>query len=161
MPRTTSRRTATATADDPVDAFLGLVHALRILQLGAGGDRSWCALDISMAQLKTIVLLIHTGGLTARDLAERLDVSPSAVTLLVDRMVGQQLARRERDPEDRRRVWIRPAPKSRALHEALNRTSRSVVRKVFLGLPRQQRGAAAEALRALLASAETVLARRV
>jgi len=157
------RRTTRAPGAAPrpsVDAFLGLVHALRVLQLDAGGDRSWCALDISMAQLKAIVLLVHTGGLTARGLAERLGVSPSAITLLVDRMAAQQLVRRERDSADRRRVWIRPAPKARALHDALNRTSRSVVTKVFLGLPRHQRRAAGVALRALLTSAESVLAER-
>jgi len=155
-----TRRSAGPGAGDPVAAFLGLVHALRVLQLGAGGDRSWCALDISMAQLKAIVLLVHTGGLTARQLAERLDVSPSAITLLVDRMVAQQLARREGDLDDRRRVWVRPAPKARALHDALNRTSRSVLTKVFRGLPRDQHRPAADALQALLASAEAVLASR-
>lgn len=154
------RRAAAPGAGDPVDAFLRLVHALRVLQLGAGGDRSWCALDISMGQLKAIVLLVHTGGLTARQLAERLDVSPSAITLLVDRMVAQQLARREGDPADRRRVWVRPAPRARALHDALNRTSRPVLARVFRGLPRDQRRPVAGALRALLASAEAVLASR-
>ena len=68
----------------------------------------WGDLDLTMSQLKTIMLLVETGGLSGRDLAERLGIGPSAVTALVDRLVQRGYARREEDRADRRVSWARP-----------------------------------------------------
>jgi DNA-binding MarR family transcriptional regulator len=140
-----------------VNTFVDLLHTRRLLQFGAGGDRTWCALEVTAAQLKTIVLLVHTEGLTSRQIAEQLGVGPSAVTSLVDRLVDQKFVRRERDPADRRRVWVRPLPKARALHDSLNRTSRSALGRVLLALPARRRAATRETLEELLTAARQVL----
>ena len=63
-------------------AFHGFMRMLHRLDRPGWGD-----LDLTMSQLKTIMLLVDSGGLTGRELAERLGIGPSAVTALVDRLV--------------------------------------------------------------------------
>ena len=46
-------------------------------------------------------------------------VSPSAISLLVDRMVEHGMVERTRDTEDRRVVWLRLTPAAQAIADAL------------------------------------------
>ena len=87
-----------------------------------------------MSQLKTIILLVETGGLTGRDLAERLGIGPSAVTALVDRLVQRGYARREEDRADRRVSWARPTEKAIELFERLHATHRERLAEVLATL---------------------------
>lgn len=91
----------------------------------------WGDLDLTMSQLKTIMLLVDTGGLNGRDLAERLNIGPSAVTALVDRLVQRGYARREEDRADRRISWARPTEKSTELFERLHATHRERLGEVL------------------------------
>src|SRR6187455_3469410 len=101
-----------------VDALSELVQALRTIQISQG-HHPWLLLDLTMAQLKAVMLLVQSGGLRSRELADGLGIAPSAATPLVDRLVDQKLARREDDSGDRRIIWIRPTAKAQALHDQL------------------------------------------
>ena len=68
---------------------------------------SWLALQISMAQLKGVLVLASLSQSTIRDFAEILHISPSAGSLLIDRLVQDGLVERTEDREDRRRMVIR------------------------------------------------------
>jgi DNA-binding MarR family transcriptional regulator len=98
----------------------------------------WGDLDLTMSQLKTIMLLVDTGGLSGRDLAERLSIGPSAVTALVDRLVQRGYARREEDRADRRISWARPTEKATALFERLHATHRERLADVLQHLTPDQ-----------------------
>ena len=52
-------------------------------------------------------------GMAAGELAEVVKLHPSTITGIVQRLVKRRLLRRERDPEDSRRVrlWVAPAAK--------------------------------------------------
>jgi DNA-binding MarR family transcriptional regulator len=94
----------------------------------------WGDLDLTMSQLKTIMLLVETGGLTGRDLAERLGIGASAVTSLVDRLVQRGYARREEDRADRRVSWARPTERATELFERLHATHRERLAEVLATL---------------------------
>jgi len=94
----------------------------------------WGDIDLTMSQLKTIMLLVETGGLTGRDLAERLGIGPSAVTALVDRLVQRGYARREEDRADRRVSWARPTKRATELFERLHATHRERLAEVLATL---------------------------
>lgn len=94
----------------------------------------WGDIDLTMSQLKTIMLLVETGGLTGRDLAERLGIGPSAVTALVDRLVQRGYARREEDRTDRRVSWARPTERATELFERLHATHRERLADVLATL---------------------------
>ncbi len=141
------------------DALSHLVQVLRTIQVSQG-DRPWLVLNLTMAQLKTLILLVQSGGLRSRELADELGIAPSAVTPLVDRLVDQKLARREPDPDDRRIVWIRPTAKAVSQHDKLMQTNRSVLEAVLDELPETERPRVFESMRLLLDSAERVLERK-
>lgn len=136
-----------------------LVHRLREIQF-CRGERPWLLLDLTMAQLKAMMLIVQTGGVRSRELADGLGIAPSAATPLVDRLVEQKLARRDDDPADRRIIWIRPTPKAQALNDQLLQTNQDVLADVLEALPAEVRPKVHESIRLLLESAERVLDRK-
>ena len=142
-----------------VDALADLVQVLRTIQV-AQGERPWLLLDLTMAQLKAVILLVQSAGMRSRELADGLGVAPSAITPLVDRLVEQSLARREPDTDDRRIVWIRPTQKAIALHDSLMQTNKSVLVEVLHEIPAAERQRVLQSVQLLLEGAERVLSRK-
>jgi DNA-binding MarR family transcriptional regulator len=133
-----------AVVDQICAAFRGFMRALHALDRSSWGD-----LDLTMSQLKTIMLIVDTGGLSGRDLAERLGVGASAVTALVDRLVQRGYARREEDRADRRVSWARPTDKATALFERLHATHRERLADVLATLSPDELALVAEAITTL------------
>jgi DNA-binding MarR family transcriptional regulator len=61
---------------------------------------------VTLHQLGALRHLVKHGPLTMNDLAARMDISPSAATQLVDRLVQHGLAERTPDPDDRRALRV-------------------------------------------------------
>lgn len=139
-----------------VDAIVALIHTLRALHTDA---TPWLDLDLTMAQLKALMVVVQTGGVASRGLADRLSISAPAVTPLVDRLVDQKLVRREDDPSDRRVVLIRPTARAMSLYEKLMETSRTIVAPVVNELPAAEISGIEHVLAQLLGASRQVLAR--
>ena len=58
--------------------------------------------QLTMSQLKLLLMLRHSGGSGGQELARGMGVSLATLTGIVDRMVGQGLVTRREDPSDRR-----------------------------------------------------------
>lgn len=69
-----------------------------------GRLEAWVELGLTMTQLRVLFRLRAEDGASAGVLAERLRVTPSTLTRIVDRLVRQGLVRRETDHGDRRLV---------------------------------------------------------
>jgi len=91
------KKTATRTCTTQLTRLVGTLREIQFLR----GERPWLLLDLTMAQLKAMMLIVQTGGVRSRELADGLGIAPSAATPLVDRLVEQKLARREDDHDDR------------------------------------------------------------
>jgi len=66
---------------------------------------------------------IGTGdGITAGDLSKATGLTTGAITGVIDRLEMAGLARRVRDADDRRKVYVRMTPKARRLAEVYNAT---------------------------------------
>jgi DNA-binding MarR family transcriptional regulator len=135
-----------------------LVQSLRAIQV-CRGQLPWRYLDLTMAQLKAVMLLCRTGRARSRDLADGLGIAPSAATPLVDRLVEQKLAKREDDRTDRRIVWILPTKKSQAIYNQLLHTSQDVLEDVISEVPARNRKAVRESVQLLADAANRVLAK--
>jgi len=154
----TARRRS-LTANRWIDALSELVRAFRTLQISQG-HHPWLLLDMTMAQLKAVMLLVQSDGLRSRELADGLGIAPSAATPLVDRLVDQRLARREPDAEDRRIIWIRPTTKSVGLYDQLiQKTNRPVLEQVLGELPLEERQKVYDSMLLLLQAAQRVMER--
>src|SRR6478609_5416836 len=134
---TDGRKTTTRTCTEQLTR---LVATLREIQF-CRGERPWLLLGLTMAQLKAMMLIVQTGGVRSRELADGLGIAPSAATPLVDRLVEQKLARREDDPADRRIVWILPTGKALAVYDELLHTSQDVLDDVISEVPAKDRKA--------------------
>jgi len=66
--------------------------------------------QVSAAQAGVLFVLEKQDGALAGDIAQTLDLVPSAVSGLIDRMQRQQLLERKKCPEDGRatRLWLTP-----------------------------------------------------
>ena len=135
-----------------------LVQALRAIQV-TRGQLPWRYLDLTMAQLKAVMLLCRTGRARSRELADGIGIGPSAATPLVDRLVEQKLARREDDPADRRIVWILPTRKAEAIYDELLHTSQDVLEDVISEVPAKDRKAVRDSVQLLADAAARVLAK--
>ena len=133
-----------------------LVQALRAIQVSRG-QLPWRYLDLTMAQLKAVMLLCRKGRAKGRELADGLGIAPSAATPLVDRLVEQKLAKREDDPADRRIVWILPTKKAQAVYDQLLHTSSGVLEDVINEVPARDRKAVRDSVQLLAAAAARVL----
>ncbi len=75
---------------------VGIVDALRI--------QGWSEDGLTIPQMRLLWALRDEDGLPVGALAEQLGVNPSTITGHVDRLVRQDLVRREEDADDRRIV---------------------------------------------------------
>ena len=136
-----------------------LVQALRAIQV-CTGDYPWPLLDLTMGQLKAVMLLVPRGRVRSRELADSLGISPSAATLLADGLVKLKLARRVDDETDRRIVWIHPTAEAQAVYEDLLAAKEEVLAEVFKELPPSARANVKQSIRLLAEAADSLLAKR-
>jgi DNA-binding MarR family transcriptional regulator len=66
--------------------------------------REWLELDLTMPQMKVLLLLYSDCAATMGQLASRLGVTLSTMTGIVDRLVERELVARHESPHDRRQV---------------------------------------------------------
>ena len=71
-------------------------------------------LGISHGDLECIDIISLRGRVTAGELAKQSGLTTGAITGVIDRLEKAGLARRERDPDDRRKVYVSILPKALA-----------------------------------------------
>ena len=117
---------------------------------------AWAGLGLTMTQLGVLFLLRREVGAPAGLLAERLRVTPSTLTRIVDRLVRLNLVRRQEDSDDRRLVCHCLTPEGARSLEEMARTARAYLTEILLQLPREKLERLLEALQDLSQAAEAV-----
>ncbi len=82
-----------------------------------------------MAQLER-----HPGGITMRELSQRLMVTGGNVTGLTDRLVDEGLVKRQDHPQDRRSCTVRLTPEGRRQFRAMAREHEAWIVELLGGL---------------------------
>ena len=121
-----------------------------------GRLEAWAGLGLSMTQLRVLFILRGENGLSAGGLAERLSVTASTLTRIMDRLVRNELVRREVDGDDRRLVRHYLTQAGLRSVEEMERTGRARMNQVFGRLSRDQLERLVQALRDLTDAAEAV-----
>jgi DNA-binding MarR family transcriptional regulator len=67
-------------------------------------------LEMNASDAQALYLLQRNGRMGVAELARELGMRAASATVLVDRLERAGHAVRERDPEDRRRVWVSATP---------------------------------------------------
>jgi DNA-binding MarR family transcriptional regulator len=103
------------------------------------------------------IMVAETAGepLTSSQLRQRMDVSPAAVTYLVDRMVDAGHIRREADPVDRRKSLLRYEGHGMALGRAFFGPLGAHLRLALADLPQKDLAAAHRVFTAMIEAMAT------
>ena len=108
-------------SNQPDNLIEAVIEAHRAIfrSISASSAAEWMGLDLSMAQLK-ILMVLHASGPTAiGQIAETHGIGQPTASHLVDRLVQAQLAERAEDPQDRRRTLAQLSPAGQGLAERL------------------------------------------
>ncbi len=116
----------------------------------------WAGLGLTITQVRVLFTLQMEDGLAAGELAERLNVRPSTVTRIVDRLVRNKLVAREVDDSDRRLVRHRLTKKGGDVFRELQSMGRERLTRVFDRLDDKQVERVVEALGDLIQAVEAV-----
>jgi MarR family transcriptional regulator, organic hydroperoxide resistance regulator len=76
---------------------------------------AWLALNLTIAQLKSLMFIKFEGTTNFKTLAKALRVSPPNVTGIVDRLVEQELVSRKDNPQNRRMQILKVTDKGEIL----------------------------------------------
>jgi DNA-binding MarR family transcriptional regulator len=103
------------------------------------------------------VMVAETAGtpLTMAQLRQRMDVSPAAITYLVDRMIDAGHVRRESDPLDRRKARLRYEASGMELAHGFFNPLGAHTRAALTGLPDRDLLAAHRVFAAMIAAMST------
>src|SRR3990172_8276785 len=102
-----------------------------MVRLDPGRLEAWVELGLTLTQLRVLFVLRAEDGASASVLAERLNVTPSTLTRIVDGLVGQGLVRRESDHGDRRLVRHHLSANGGLTVEELERGGRARMNEVI------------------------------
>lgn len=117
--------------------------------------REWLQLDLTMPQLKVVLLLFLDGPARMSDIASALSVSLATATGVVDRLVERGIVLREGLPEDRRVVLCHLSAKGQQLIGGLWQLARDRLRELLAAVALPQLLVITEALEALLQAGGT------
>jgi DNA-binding MarR family transcriptional regulator len=123
----------------------------------ASAPSVWVDIDLSMAQLKTLMTLYSCGAAPIGQIAESLGIGQPTASHLVDRLVQTQLVLRMEDPLDRRRTLAQLSPDGEDLVERINQLRFGTLRRWLAQLDQATLTTFLQALRARadVARAET------
>jgi DNA-binding MarR family transcriptional regulator len=117
---------------------------------------AWVGLGLTTTQLGVLFLLRQEPGMPAGLLAERLRLTPSTLTRIVDRLVRLTLVRRQEDSDDRRLVRHYLTSEGAQSLDEMARTARAYLTEILRQLPRDKLERFLEALQDLSQAADAV-----
>jgi DNA-binding MarR family transcriptional regulator len=152
--------------DQLSDSNTALVHELtrHILELSdkiyrsSGPDApheglaKWLSGDLTVAQLRVLLLLYTGGSMRMSAIAKYLGIAVSTATGIMDKLVVKNMVIRDVDAADRRQVICRLSPAGQELMGGLWNVGRSLIGKMLEGLSIEQLKLAAQVAEFLYAN---------
>jgi DNA-binding MarR family transcriptional regulator len=112
--------------DVVIDALDRLMHRLMVSHAA-----ELSTTELTMAQLKTLYVVLAAERIRMSELAGRLHVTSSTATGLVDRLVELDLVERHEDPSDRRQVVVTATPAAGIAVEQFRELNSARVRELL------------------------------
>ena len=118
--------------------------------------KEWMSLDLTIAQLKSIVYIYSKGKTNFKELAGALNVTPSVVTGIVDRLVLQGMVKRKRigSSVNRRVQWLIITDKAKALLDNMRQQTTDNMSQILETLSDEDLSALVQGFSALIKAAE-------
>jgi len=122
--------------DDELEA---VINGGRVLVGVAAKSLAAYANDVTLPQLRALVLLRGKGPMRLSDLAAELDVDTSTATRLVDRLVRKGLLNRKVEESDRRALRLTVTPAGRGLLRRMTEYRKREIRRILEDLDEADR----------------------
>jgi DNA-binding MarR family transcriptional regulator len=142
-----------ADRDELMNRIVTTQRRLRDRMVQEGGAHPLLDANLTMSQLKVMIVLSRIGAMPAQDLAARIGASPATLSGIIDRLAAQDLVERHEDPQDRR---VRKVDLTTGGHEMVDRliaAGEQEQLKLFGRLDDQALGIVAEAFDLILEAA--------
>ncbi len=135
--------------DGALDALILASRA--VVAVAARSLPPWA--DVSLVQFRALVLLERHGSLKPGTLAELLEVSPSTVTGLCDRLTARHLIVRQPGAGNRREVVVELSPTGKALVDSAIAARRLEMARILERIPARDLQGMTKALLAIAEAA--------
>jgi DNA-binding MarR family transcriptional regulator len=112
--------------------------------IGPAVPEEWLSSEITVTQLRLVLVLQTYGPLRMSDIASKLKVTLPTTTIIVDHLVRKNLVQREANPQDRRLVICKLSAEGEALIGKLWGSGRMAIEKLLEGLTAEQMQKAGE-----------------
>jgi DNA-binding MarR family transcriptional regulator len=89
---------------------------------------------MSISQFRTLLVLSEKGPQKTAELADKICLTPGAITTLADKLIAKGLIERERSEEDRRIVYLRITEQGQSVLETLLEKQRETIAQLFRNL---------------------------
>lgn len=113
------------------------------------GVSKWLSSDMTVAQLRVMLLLQTDAPMRMSDIASHLGIALSTATGILDKLVAKKMVLRDADEADRRQVICRLSPAGQKLMGGLWDVGRSQIERLLQGLTGEQLKQTAEVVELL------------
>lgn len=130
----------------------------RLIRLSAdfmGSRKCFNTLVVSQAEINVIAGIHRQAPCSLKGLAETLNITSSACSQQVERLVQKNYVERVTDPQDRRGVRLALTKSGQAVMQAYDQCRQSIVETVHKKLRGQDKNASAAAIKAVADALET------
>jgi MarR family transcriptional regulator, organic hydroperoxide resistance regulator len=114
----------------------------------------WIELNLTLAQLKSLLFIASKEKTNFKKLAEALGVTPPNITGIIDRLVEQDLVSRTENTEDRRVMLLQLTEKGRDLLNHLRENRFNITTQVLAHLSNDELSLQLKALNSVLRASE-------
>jgi DNA-binding MarR family transcriptional regulator len=121
--------------------------------IGPSVPEEWLTSDLTVTQLRLLLVLQNSGPLRMSDIASNLKVTLPTTTIIVDHLVRKNLVQRETNSQDRRLVICRLSAEGEILISRLWGSGQMVIQRLLESLTYEQSLKAAEVAELLYQSA--------
>lgn len=90
--------------------------------------------DLKLSQIRAIAAFRNKDCLSMKELANNIGVKLSNMTMMIDRLIKDEMAERERDDSDRRKVMVFLTPKGKKIRSKFLAQRRKVAKSIFANL---------------------------
>ena len=102
--------------------------------------------DLKLSQIKTLYAFRDKDCLSMKELAFNSGVKLPTMTMMIDNLLDEEIAVRDRDADDRRKVIVRLTPKGKRIRSSFLAYRHKVAQSIFAGLDERDKAALLQSL---------------
>ena len=122
--------------------------------MGSGEKEVWLELNLTIAQLKSLIFISSEGTTNFKTLATVMKVTPPDVTRIINHLVEQGLVSHQENPENRRMQILKVTDKGEVFLKGLRERGPKQLSGILRLLSREDLSALQQGLSALVQAAE-------